>query len=134
MSDFLARGGTADQLDEIAHETPEWTPPQGGFVGSVGAQGDKYPEFSGGPRPITVELLKVPDLDPRMIPGPFREWLTDIAIRGCFPLEYPAAAAMVAIGGLIGKRLAIRPKRHDDWLLRSARGMGGVPQRRTQRI
>src|SRR5205823_6245312 len=52
-----------------------------------------------------------------LIPEPFREWLADIAERGCFPLEYPAAAAVVALSALVGRRLGIRPKRHDDWLV-----------------
>jgi putative DNA primase/helicase len=50
-----------------------------------------------------------------MIPAPLRAWLKDIADRGCFPLEYPAAAAIVGISGLIGRRIGIRPKRNDDW-------------------
>jgi hypothetical protein len=28
VSDFLASGGTVDQLDELAHKAPEWTPPR----------------------------------------------------------------------------------------------------------
>jgi hypothetical protein len=116
-SDFLAGGGTVDQLDELAHKQPEWTPQEGGFVSFVSDQGEENPKFSGDPRPVAVELIKVPDLDPRMIPEPFRDWLTDIAQRGCFPLEYPAGAAITGISGLLGKRLAVRPKRHDDWLV-----------------
>jgi P4 family phage/plasmid primase-like protien len=30
VSDFLATGGTVDQLDDLAHETPEWKPSGGG--------------------------------------------------------------------------------------------------------
>ena len=34
---------------------------------------------------------------------------------GCFPLEYVAAALVVVLSGLMGRRLSIRPKRYDDW-------------------
>jgi hypothetical protein len=75
------------------------------------------PDFEGPPRPVRVDLLPVPPLPEAMIPGPLRGWLTDIARRGCFPLEYPTAAAFVSLSALVGRKVAIRPKRHDDWLV-----------------
>jgi putative DNA primase/helicase len=75
------------------------------------------PRFEKPPRALGVELLPVPELDPRMLPDIWRPWLCDIADRGCFPLEYPVAAAICAFGSLIGKRLCVRPKRHDQWLV-----------------
>src|SRR5262249_50530601 len=32
-------------------------------------------------------------------------------------LEYPTAAALVALASLAGRKVGIRPKRHDDWLV-----------------
>jgi putative DNA primase/helicase len=75
------------------------------------------PAFDGGPEPIRVDLMPVPPLAEAMIPAPFRGWLGDIARRGCFPLEYPASAAVVALSSLVGRKVGIRPKRHDDWLV-----------------
>ncbi len=75
------------------------------------------PVFDGDPRPITIALHPVPELDPRMIPPVFRAWLEDIAECACLPLAYPAAALFVALSGLIGRRVAIRPKQFDDWLV-----------------
>jgi putative DNA primase/helicase len=69
------------------------------------------------PLPIRVDLLPVPKLDPRLIPGPFRDWLKDIARRGCFPLEYPTGAAVVGVSSVVGRQVGIRPKRRDDWLV-----------------
>jgi putative DNA primase/helicase len=31
------------------------------------------------------------------------------------PPDYPAIATMIAAGSVVGRRVAIRPKRHDDW-------------------
>lgn len=75
------------------------------------------PTFNGSPHSLAASLLPVPDLDPAMLPAAFCEWITDIAERGCFPIEFSAVAALSAIGSLIGKRVAIRPKRFDDWLV-----------------
>lgn len=68
-------------------------------------------------KPISPALAPVPELDPCMIPHVFRAWLQDIADRACLPLAYAAAALIVALSGLIGRRLGIRPKRYDDWLV-----------------
>jgi hypothetical protein len=61
--------------------------------------------------------LPVPRLENRLIPAALRGWVADIADRGSFPLEYPATAAIVGLSGLIGRRIALRPKRADDWLV-----------------
>lgn len=76
---------------------------------------DSGPEFDGDPQPIVAALLKLPAFDAELIPGPFRPWLLDIADRGCFPIEYVASTLIVMLSGLIGRKLAIRPKRCDDW-------------------
>jgi putative DNA primase/helicase len=86
-------------------------------VVSVSDPAKVSPIFEGDPQPIAIDLVSIPGLDPRMIPEPLRTWLVDIANRGSFPLEYGAAAAIVGLSGLLGRRLAIRPKRHDDWLV-----------------
>ena len=39
----------------------------------------------------------------------------DIAERMQCPPDFTAAAVIVALGSVIGRRCGIRPKRHDDW-------------------
>jgi hypothetical protein len=86
-----------------------------GFVGFVGTSPPEGPEFSGDPRPIAADLIPVPPLEPAMIPGPFRDWCRDVESRlWCAP-EYIVAPLIVVLSGLIGRRIAMRPKRHDDW-------------------
>jgi putative DNA primase/helicase len=87
----------------------------GGFVGFVSETPPSEPKFEGEPRPIVGDLLPVSPLEPEMIPEPFRAWCLDISDRVWCPLEYLAAALIVILSGLIGRRIAIRPKRHDDW-------------------
>ena len=87
----------------------------GGFVGFVGSPGEGPPDFTP-PKPLTVELETVPPMVPALLPGTFRAWLTDHAERCCLPIDYAAASAVAALGALAARKLAIRPKRRDDWL------------------
>jgi putative DNA primase/helicase len=75
------------------------------------------PAFRGPPHPLTVELLPVRPLDPAMLPEAFRAWLADSAERMSVPLDYSAAAAVVATAAVVGRRICVRPKQHDDWLV-----------------
>lgn len=62
--------------------------------------------------PILPPVMK---LDPELVPGAFRSWLCDIADRLQVPLDFPAVAALVAVGSVIGTGCSIMPKRHDSW-------------------
>jgi putative DNA primase/helicase len=67
------------------------------------------------PRPIRHELPPVPSLEPGMVPAPLRPWLADIAERVGCALEFVVVCAMVALGIVIGRKVAIKPRRRDDW-------------------
>jgi hypothetical protein len=67
----------------------------------------------------------VPPLPAAILPPPFRPWLADIASRiGC-PLDFVAVAAIIVVATVVGRKVAIRPKRHDDWTV-VANLWGGV--------
>jgi len=74
---------------------------------------DHWPE----PIPLPDGLPPVKPLHPEMIPLPLRGWLMDIADRMQIPPDFSAAAAVVALGSIIGRGCGIHPKRHDDWLV-----------------
>lgn len=73
--------------------------------------GDTWPN----PSPLPTGLPPVPELDPAILPDELCAWVTDIADRFSAPIDYVAAAAMVAIGSVIGRRIAIRPQTQTDW-------------------
>jgi len=52
-----------------------------------------------------------------MIPRPLRTWITDIAERMQCPIEFPAVTALVAIGGVIGNAVVVKPKARDPWIV-----------------
>ena len=80
-------------------------------VSGAPAVGD-WPE----PGPIVAELKPVPAFDAEtLLPDPLREWILDEAERMPCPPEFVAAAALVAMGSIIGARCAIRPKSQDLW-------------------
>lgn len=76
------------------------------------AKAEPFPEKPGS---LAAELSPVPRFNPRLLPDVLRPWVYDIAQRMSCPIEYVAAPAIVAVSALIGRRLAIRPKQHDDW-------------------
>jgi len=68
------------------------------------------------PDPVPDDLPAVPAFDAaRLLPVAFAPWVEDIAERAQCPPDFVAVAAVVAVSAVIGRRLTIRPKRHDDW-------------------
>jgi hypothetical protein len=69
------------------------------------------------PVPLPEGLPPVASLDPAMVPEPLREWIVDVSERMQIPPDFAAAGAVVSAGSLIGRKVGIHPKRHDDWLV-----------------
>ena len=67
------------------------------------------------PEPITDELLPVLPLRPEIIPEPLRAWIVDEAYRLQCPLDFVAVPAIIALGTVIGRQVAIRPLEKDSW-------------------
>ncbi|MEX2222780.1 MAG: YfjI family protein [Candidatus Rokuibacteriota bacterium] len=67
------------------------------------------------PQPLPTGLPPVPAFPAALLPTAFAPWVEDIAERAQCPIDFVAVAAVVAAGAIVGRRVAIRPKRHDDW-------------------
>jgi putative DNA primase/helicase len=78
---------------------------------------EEAPHFDAAPEPLGVRLKSVQPLSPDYVPEPLRDWLFDITDRMSCPIEYVASAALVTLSILCGRKLGIRPKRHDHWLV-----------------
>lgn len=65
--------------------------------------------------PLPVGLPPVAPFDLELLPGALRPWIADIADRMQCPADFPAVGAMVCLGAVAGRQIAIRPKRRDDW-------------------
>lgn len=60
-------------------------------------------------------LQPVMPFDFDMLPEAMQPWAKDIADRVQCPPDFIAATLVGALGIVIGRRVGIRPKRHDDW-------------------
>lgn len=69
------------------------------------------------PRPIEAPLLPVLPFDACLLPEALRRWIMDEAHRMPCPPDFIAAAAIVALGAIVGARCAIKPKARDSWLV-----------------
>jgi putative DNA primase/helicase len=67
------------------------------------------------PQPIPSGLPPVPAFDGRLLPSALAPWVADIAERAQCPPAFVAVGALVAAAAVIGRQVAIRPKRADDW-------------------
>jgi Protein of unknown function (DUF3987) len=68
-------------------------------------------------QPLPDPLPKVEPFDPVFLPEALQGWIHDIAERMQCPIDFPAVAAMVSLAEVIGRKVGIRPKRQDDWLV-----------------
>ncbi len=69
------------------------------------------------PQPLPDVLPSVRAFDPAVLPESLRGWIEDIAERVQCPIDFPAIGAMVALAAVVGRKVGIRPKRQDDWLV-----------------
>jgi len=63
--------------------------------------------------PLPALERELPLLEPELIPVPLRPWICDLSELSGLPPEAFLAPAVSAVGCLIGRRVAVRPKRFD---------------------
>jgi putative DNA primase/helicase len=72
---------------------------------------ESWPE----PEALSDALPSVASFPPDLLPDALRPWVMDIAERTQAPVEYVAVSAIVSLGAALGRKVAVRPKRLDDW-------------------
>lgn len=82
-----------------------------------GADDDSEPIEWPDPQALPDDLPAVMPFDFDLLPAVFRPWIEDIAERLQCPPDYPAVALMVALSSIVGRKVGIRPKRKDEWLV-----------------
>jgi hypothetical protein len=76
------------------------------------------PEVWPEPREIKAELPPAPPFDAKvLLPPTLADFVLDEADRMPSSPDFIAAALLVALGSVIGARVAIKPKRRDDWIV-----------------
>lgn len=82
----------------------------GSYDAPAGESAPEYPE----PMPLP-KLPPVPEFPIELLPDDLAAWIGDAAERARFRPDFAAAASMVALGSVIGRKLGIRLKQRDDW-------------------
>jgi len=104
LTDWLETGHTKQEFFAAVEKAPAYH----------SADESPWPE----PTPLKVALPPVDALDPILIPEPLRGWVFDVSERmDNVPPDFAAAATVVVAAALLGRKVGIRPKRHDDWLV-----------------
>ena len=67
------------------------------------------------PTPLPSALPAVPAFDTALVPQCLRSWVDECADSLQVPPEYVAVPAMIALGGTIGRQIAVRLKRLNPW-------------------
>ena len=62
-------------------------------------------------------LLPVPAFDADLLPDALRPWAMDIAQRMQCPIDFLAVAVMILLAAVVGRKVGIRPKMRDAWLV-----------------
>ena len=66
-------------------------------------------------RPLPPVRPAPPPFDFNLLPDALRPWVCDVAERVQCPPDFCAVTAMWALSVAVGRRVGVRPKRHDDW-------------------
>jgi len=102
LTDWLDAGHDTEEFFAAVESTQAYAP----------EQEEPWPQ----PRELDTRLPSVADLRESMLPGSLSEWVFDAAERmERVPPDFVAVDAIVALASLIGRKIAIRPRRHDDW-------------------
>ena len=67
------------------------------------------------PRPVPRGRPPVPPFDDALLPDSLAPWVADVADRVQCPPDFVAVGVLVAAAAVIGRKIAIRTKRQDDW-------------------
>jgi putative DNA primase/helicase len=115
IDDFVeVRRAAGKSNDEIRAEIvalADASAPYAGNAGGLGAACSDFPE----PGELPNTRPPVPVFDCAFLPESLARWVSDIAERmQCAP-DFVFAAVLVALSALVGRKVAIRPKRFDSW-------------------
>ena len=67
--------------------------------------------------PLNTNLPPVEPFNYKLLPDGLSEWVKDIVDRTQCPPDFIAVTVMVSLASLVGRKVAIHPKEHDDWLV-----------------
>jgi putative DNA primase/helicase len=108
---FSGSSGSPTHTNGKKYETRD-----GALIANNEAELQKFliEHFAAAPQTLETNLAPVAIMEPEMIPEPLRNWLLDVSDLMSAPLDFAAAAAIVALATVVGRSIALRPKQFDD--------------------
>ena len=67
------------------------------------------------PKSLSDGLLPVAAFNPAFLPAAISPWVMDISDRMQCPPDFVAIPAVIALGSVVGRKVAVRPQRMTDW-------------------
>lgn len=104
------------EVRKIAQSVARYQPDETS-VSNGSARGGHSENSRPDPVPLPDGLTPVPAFDLNLLPDAALPWVEDIAERLQIPPDYVANPFMVCLGSVVGNQVAIRPRRHDDFLV-----------------
>lgn len=69
------------------------------------------------PKPIVSTLPAVARFTADLLPDDLRRYVFDVAERQQSPADFVAVAALCGLSAVVGNKIRVRPKQHDDWTI-----------------
>lgn len=69
------------------------------------------------PKPIVSTLPAVARFTADLLPDELRRYVFDVAERQQSPADFVAVAALCGLSAVVGNKIRVRPKQHDDWTI-----------------
>lgn len=79
------------------------------------AQGDQGLAGVLPPKPLPDSRPAVQPFRPEMLPDAIHDYVMDVAGRQQSPPDFVAVASICGLSAVLGRKVLIRPKQHDDW-------------------
>jgi len=98
---------------KVANAYDRYRPGEGPFVSFGSTLPEQFRPFRELP-PIRPEA---PELPPNLLPRRLRPWIVDIGERMQVAPEFVAVPTLTALSAVVGQRIGIHPKAHDDWVV-----------------
>lgn len=94
-----------------------WAPGKADGAAELAGADRMIRRLKGGPapHPLPDSLLPVAPFDPGLLPETVRPLVMDACERMQCPADFIAVSVMTTMGALIGRKVVIHPKVHDDW-------------------
>jgi len=125
VSDWIAAGGTADELVRLCDEKAALLPAEtlrdraGDQTQACAGSGEEIARagFTEKPQHLPGLLSPVAAFGLDLLPETLRGYVIDVAERMQVPYDFIAVPVMISLGAAIGRRLGIYPQKNGEWLV-----------------